>query len=33
MKTLKATTLLVFLMAASNVFGQLKVVRFGMKEA
>ncbi|MEL0175149.1 MAG: hypothetical protein VW851_01245 [Cryomorphaceae bacterium] len=31
MKTLKATTLLVFLMAASNVFGQLKVVRFGMK--
>ena len=31
MKTLKATTLLVFLLAASNVFGQLKVVRFGMK--
>lgn len=31
MKTLKATTLLVFLFAASNVFGQLKVVRFGMK--
>lgn len=31
MKTLKTTTLLVFLLAASNVFGQLKVVRFGMK--
>ena len=31
MKTLKATTLLVFFLAASNVFGQLKVVRFGMK--
>ena len=31
MKTLKATTLLVFLLVASNVFGQLKVVRFGMK--
>ena len=31
MKTLKATTLLVFLLAASNLFGQLKVVRFGMK--
>ena len=31
MKTLKATTLLAFLLAASNVFGQLKVVRFGMK--
>jgi len=31
MKTLKATTLLVFLLAASNVFGQLKVIRFGMK--
>lgn len=31
MKTLKATTLLVSLLAASNVFGQLKVVRFGMK--
>ena len=31
MKTLKATTLLVFLLTASNVFGQLKVVRFGMK--
>jgi len=31
MKTLKATTLLVFLLATSNVFGQLKVVRFGMK--
>lgn len=31
MKTLKATTLMVFLLVASNVFGQLKVVRFGMK--
>lgn len=31
MKTLKATTLMVFLLTASNVFGQLKVVRFGMK--
>ena len=31
MKTLKATTLLVFLLAASNVFGQLKVIRLGMK--
>lgn len=31
MKTLKTTTLLVFLLAASNVFGQLKVIRFGMK--
>mgnify|MGYP004048340105 FL=1 len=31
MKTLKATTLLVFLLVASNAFGQLKVVRFGMK--